>query len=102
MEILWDDTVYPYIEISEVVKPPHRVSEDFIDAVKEVIGTMFPKNLQKDDGTKILIIKKHTAVMGDKFFAHVDTTSRRLFDLSHIEEKFLSSPTMSRSSAKYC
>lgn len=100
MEILWDDRVYPYIEISEVVKPPYRVSEKFIQAVRQVIDTMFPTDLQKDDGTKIMIIEKHTAIMGDKFFVHVDNTSRRLFDLSQIEEKFMSSPTMSRSSTK--
>ena len=61
---------------------------------------MFPVNLQKDDGIKILIIEKNTAIMGDTFFAHVDTMSRRLFDLSQIEEKFMTSSKMSRLSTK--
>ncbi|CAF2830348.1 unnamed protein product [Rotaria sp. Silwood2] len=92
MDILWDDSVYPFIEISEVVKSPYRVSDNFIEAVKNVIEKKFPSNLRKHDGTKILIIEKDTAVMGDLFFAHVDQVSRQLFDLSSIQEKFNSSP----------
>jgi len=101
MDILWDDSVYPLLEISEVVKPPYRVSEKFIEAVKNVIDKQFPPTLRKDDGTKILIIEKDTAIMGDLFFGHVDQVSRRLFDLSPIQDKFNSSPIMSRSLKKY-
>ncbi|CAF1170848.1 unnamed protein product [Rotaria magnacalcarata] len=92
MDILWDDSVYPFIEILEVVKSPYRVSENFIEAVKNVIENKFPSNLRKHDGTKIPIIEKDTAFMGDLFFAHVDQVSRQLFDLSSIQEKFNSSP----------
>jgi len=101
MNILWDDSVYPFIEISEVVKPPYRVSDFFIEAVKSVIKKLFPSNLSKDDGTKILIIEKDTAIMGDLFFGHVDSVSRRLFDLSPIQEKFSSSPMASCLPTKY-
>jgi hypothetical protein len=101
MNILWDDSVYPFIEISEVVKPPYRVSDNFIESVKDVINKTFPPNLCKHDGTKILVIEKDTAVMGDLFFAHVDQVSRQLFDLSPIQEKFTSSPLTSHLSIKY-
>jgi hypothetical protein len=95
MDILWDDSVYPYMEICEVVKSPYRVSDKFIEAVKSVIDKRFPSNLRKDDGTKILIIEKDTAIMGDLFFAHVDRVSRQLFDISSIQEKFNPSPVTS-------
>ncbi|CAF4066585.1 unnamed protein product [Rotaria sp. Silwood2] len=95
MNILWDDSVYPFIEISEVVKSPYRVSDSFIDAVKVVIEKLFPSNLRKSDGTKILIIEKDTSMMGDLFFAHVDNVSRRLFNISSIQETFNSSPLTS-------
>jgi len=97
MDILWDDDVYPFIEISEVVKSPYHVSNDFIEAVKKVIDKRYPPHLRKDDGTKILIIEKSTAIMGDSFFGHVDYVSRQLFDLSPIQEKFNTSPVVSRS-----
>ncbi|UJR34580.1 hypothetical protein I4U23_027356 [Adineta vaga] len=96
MDILWDDDVYPLIEISEIVKSPYRVSDDFIDAVKKVIEKRFPVNLRTDDGTKIVVIEKSTAIMGDLFFGHVDYVSRQLFDLSSIQEKFSASPIVSR------
>ena len=101
MNILWDDEVYPFIEISEVVKSPYRVSDAFIEAVKNVIDKLFPPNLRKEDGTKVLIIEKDTAIMGDLFFGHVDQVSRRLFDLSPIQDKYNSSPIMPRSLKKY-
>jgi len=101
MNILWHDDVYPFIEISEVVKAPYLVSDFFIEAVKNVIEELFPENLRKNDGTKVLIIEKDTAIMGDLFFGHVDYVSRRLFDLSSIQEKFNSSPVASRSLKKY-
>jgi hypothetical protein len=101
MNILWDDSVYSLIEISEVVKPPYQVSNSFIEAVKSVIEKSFPSNLWKDDGTKILIIEKDTSMMGDLFFAHVDGVSRRLFDLSPIQEKFNQSPITSHLLIKY-
>ncbi|CAF1359232.1 unnamed protein product [Adineta steineri] len=92
MNILWHDDVYQFIEISETVEPPYRVSDSFIEAVKNVMDQMFPSNLRKDDGTKILVIEKDTALMGDLFFGHVDYVSRQLFDLSSIQEKFNTSP----------
>lgn len=95
MRILWDDSVYPFLEVSEVAKAPYRVSDSFIDAVKNLIEKLFPFNLRKTDGTKILIIEKDTALMGDEFFGHVDHVSRRLFDISSIQEKFTVSPTAS-------
>jgi hypothetical protein len=101
MNILWDDSVYPFIEISEVVKSPYRVSDSFIEAVKIAIENLFPSNLRKNDGTKILIIEKDTSMMGDLFFGHVDNVSRRLFDLSSIQEKFNSSPITSHLLIKY-
>ncbi|CAF3915853.1 unnamed protein product [Rotaria sp. Silwood1] len=101
MNILWDDTVYPFIEISEVANAPYRVSDSFIEAVKNVIDKLFPPNLCKNDGTKILIIEKDTAIMGDLFFAHVDQVSRKLFDLSSIQEKFNSAPMPSHLLTKY-
>ncbi|UJR18796.1 hypothetical protein I4U23_005702 [Adineta vaga] len=70
MDILWDDDVYPFIEISEVVKTPYLVSNCFIEAVNKVIEQRYPAHLRKDDGTKILIIEKSTAIMGDLFFGH--------------------------------
>jgi len=88
MDILWTDEVYPFINIQDVIKPPYHVSDNFIQAVKNTIDNLFPTNLRKGDGTKILIIEKETAIMGDLFFAHVDCVSRRLFDLSVIHEKF--------------
>lgn len=88
MDIMWDDDVYRYIEISEVVEQPYRVSNNFIEAVKKVIDKKFPSNLRKVDGTKILIIEKDTAIMGDLFFGHVDQVSRQLFDLSPIQKTF--------------
>ncbi|CAF3737244.1 unnamed protein product [Rotaria socialis] len=91
MNILWHDDVYPFIEISEVMKPPYCISDNFIEAVKTVIDKLFPPNLCKTDGTKILIIEKDTAIMGDLFFGHVDCISRKLFDLSQIQETFNSS-----------
>ncbi|UJR18400.1 hypothetical protein I4U23_005304 [Adineta vaga] len=97
MDILWDDDVYPFIEISEVVKTPYLISNYFIEAVNKVIDKRFPPYLRKDDGTKILIIEKSTAIMGDLFFGHVDYVSRQLFDLSSIQEKFITSPVASRS-----
>ncbi len=100
MNILWDDAVYPFIEISEVMKSPYRVSDTFIEAVKNVINKLFPPSLRKDDGTKTLIIEKDTAIMGDHFFGHIDQVSRRLFDLSPIQDKFTSSPMISRSLKK--
>ncbi|CAF0998674.1 unnamed protein product [Rotaria sordida] len=96
MNILWHDDVYPFIEISDVVKPPYRVSTHFVKAVKNVIDKVFPSSLRKTDGTKILIIEKDTAIMGDLFFSHVDYISRQLFDLSPIQEKFNPSPITSR------
>ncbi|CAF1524197.1 unnamed protein product [Adineta steineri] len=96
MDILWDDDVYALIEISEVVKPPYRVSDAFIEAVKKAIDKRFPENLCKDDGTKILVIEKNTAMMGDLFFGHADDVSRQLFDLSSIQDKFNMSPATSR------
>ena len=101
MNILWDDDVYPFIEISEVVKAPYRVSDNFIGAVKNVIDKLFPPGLRKSDGTKILIIEKDTAIMGDSFFAHADQVSRQLFDLSPIEKRFNSSSISSHPSAMY-
>ncbi|CAF4315011.1 unnamed protein product, partial [Rotaria sp. Silwood2] len=101
MDILWDDDVYPFIEISEVMKSPYRVSNAFVEAVNKVIDKRFPAHLRKDDGTKILIIEKSTAMMGDLFFGHVDYVSRQLFDLSSIQEKFNTSPVVSRSLKKY-
>jgi hypothetical protein len=101
MDILWDDAVYPFIEISDVVQPPYRVSNEFIEAVKDVIDRRFPRNLRKEDGTKILVIEKDTAIMGDLFFDHVDQVSRQLFDLSPIQEKFYSPPVASGSLKKY-
>lgn len=88
MNILWHDDVYPFIEISEVMKPPYRLSDNFIEAVKNVIDKLFPSNLRKIDGTKILTIEKDTAIMGDLFFGHVDCISRKLFDLSPIQKMF--------------
>ncbi|CAM4841639.1 unnamed protein product, partial [Rotaria magnacalcarata] len=88
MNILWHDDVYPFIEISEVIKPPYCVSGNFIEAVKNVIDKVFSPNLRKSDGTKILIIEKDTAIMGDLFFGHVDYVSRQLFDISTIHDKF--------------
>ncbi|CAF1418087.1 unnamed protein product [Adineta steineri] len=96
MKILWDDDVYALIEVSEVVKPPYRVSQNFIEAVKKAIDKQFPANLCKDDGTKILVIEKDTAKMGDIFFGYADNVSRQLFDLSSIQEKFNTSPGASR------
>ena len=55
-----------------------------------------PSTLSKDDSTKILTIKKGTAIVGGLFFGHVDCVSRRLFDLSPIQEKFNSPPITSR------
>jgi hypothetical protein len=101
MNILWDDAVYPHIEVAEVVNSPYRVSNTFIEAVKNVINKQFPPSLCKDDGTKILVIEKDTAIMGDLFFGHVDGVSRRLFDLSSIQDKLNSLSTMSRSLKKY-
>ena len=101
MNILWDDSVYPFIEISEVIKPPHRISDSFIEAVKMMIDKSFPANLRKDDGTKILIIEKDTAIMSDRFFAHVDQVSRQLFDLSSIQERFCGQFLPSNSTNKY-
>jgi hypothetical protein len=101
MNILWDDSVYPFIEISEVIKPPYRVSDSFIEAAKVAIEKLFPSNLCKNDGTKILIIEKDTSIMGDLFFAHVDNVSRRLFDLSSIQQKFNPSPLTSHLLIKY-
>ncbi|CAF1387240.1 unnamed protein product, partial [Adineta steineri] len=92
MNILWHDDVYQFIEISETVELPYRVSDSFIEAVKNVMDQMFPSNLRKEDGTKILVIEKDTALMGDIFFGHVDYVSRQLFDLSSILEKFNTSP----------
>jgi hypothetical protein len=101
MNILWDDAVYPFLEISEIAKPPYRVSDSFVEAVKSVIDKLFPPSLRKNDGTKILIIEKQTAVMGDLFFGHVDQVSRQLFDLSPIHEKFNSSLITSHLLTKY-
>lgn len=95
MRILWDDSVYPFLEVSEVVKAPYRVSDAFIDSVKNLIEQLFPSDLRKTDGTKILVIEKDTALMGDAFFGHVDKVSRRLFDISSIQEKFTVSPNTS-------
>lgn len=100
MNILWHDDVYPFIEISEVVKPPYCVSDKFVEAVKSVIDKIFPSSLRKADGTKILIIEKNTAIMGDLFFGHVDNISRQLFDLSRIQEK-LDYPPVYRSLKLY-
>jgi hypothetical protein len=52
MNILWDDAVYPFLEISEIAKPPYRVSDSFVEAVKSVIDKLFPPSLRKNDGTK--------------------------------------------------
>lgn len=101
MSILWDDDVYPYIEISDVIKPPYRVSDCFVSAVNKVIEKLFPKSSCKADGTKILIIEKETAIMGDLFFEHVDNISRRLFDLSPIQEKFCSLGRVFRTPYRY-
>jgi hypothetical protein len=101
MNILWHDDVYPFIEISQVVKPPYCVSDNFIEAVKNVIDKLYPSNLRKPDGTKVLIIEKDTAMMGDLFFAHVDQVSRQLFDLSSIQEKIKFSSLSSHLSTKY-
>ena len=97
--ILWHDDVYPFVEISEVVKQPYRVSNGFIEAAKNLIDKLYPSIKRKPDGTKILIIEKETAIMGDLFFAHVDNVSRRLFDLSPIHERF-SSPALASYSSK--
>jgi hypothetical protein len=80
--------VYPFIEISEVVKQPYRVSNGFIEAAKKLIDKLYPPSGLKPDGTKILIIEKQTAIMGDLFFGHVDDVSRRLFDLTPIHDRF--------------
>lgn len=101
MNILWHDDVYPFIEISEVVKAPYCVSDNFIKAVKNLVDKLFPSDFRKLDGTKILIIEKDTAVMGDLIFAHVDHVSRQLFDLSPIQQKFNLSPVPSHLSTKY-
>lgn len=101
MQILWDDSVYPFVEVSEVAKAPYRVSNSFIDSVKNLIEKLFPPELRKSDGTKILVIEKETALMGDAFFAHVDHVSRRLFDISLIQEKFNVSPAASTRLMKY-
>lgn len=100
MNIMWHDDVYPYIEISEVMKAPYMVSKMFIEAVKSVISKLYPSNLRKPDGTLILVIEKDTAMMGDLFFDHVDHISRKIFDLSSIYEKFNCSPIRSRSMKK--
>ena len=100
MDILWDDSVYPSTEISEVVKSPYRASDDFIEAVKSVIEKRFLPNLRKHDGTKILIIDRDTDVLGDTFFVSVDQVSGQLFDLSSIHEKFNYSLFTSRLSTK--
>ena len=44
MDILWDDDVYPFIEISQVVKSPYHVSNGFIEAVNKVIEKRLPYN----------------------------------------------------------
>jgi hypothetical protein len=90
--------VYPFVEVSETVKPPYRVSDRFVEAVKEIIENRFPPSLRKDDGTKILIIEKDTAIMGDLFFGHVDNVSRKLFDLSSIQQKYHSPSSSSYTS----
>lgn len=101
MHILWDDDVYPYIEISEVIQAPYRVSDSFIQAVTTVIDKLFPACLRKEDGTKILIIEKDTAIMGDLFFGHVDYVSRQLFDISSVQNNLNPSPISSRLLKKY-
>ena len=100
MEILWHDDVYSFIEISDVMKAPYRISDNFIEAVKNVIGKLFSPHLRKTDGTKILAIEKDTAIMDDLFFGHVDCVSRKLFDLSPIQEIFNPLLKISRSLKK--
>ena len=99
MNILWDDSVYPLIKVSQTAKSPFELSEAFITAVKSTIEKRFPTQLVKNDGSKTLVIEKDTAIMGDVFFAHVDSVSRRLFDLTAIETRFQKTSTSIHSMA---
>ena len=67
MDILWDDDVYPLIEVSQVIKSPYRVSDAFIEAVKRVIEQRFPPNLRTVDGTKLSLLRKEQLLWGTYF-----------------------------------